>query len=69
MIKNEFVKFQDKLYIVKRILKEDYGPNIDVWKEHLGADLVLKKENLLYFVESVPDLDIIPEDNTLKEEK
>jgi hypothetical protein len=28
----------------------------------LGADLVLRKENILYFVEEVPDLEIIPVD-------
>jgi len=67
MFKNQFLNFQDNLYIVKRILKEEYEPNVDVWKEHLGADLVLRKEGLLYFVESVPDLEIITTDTTFTE--
>jgi hypothetical protein len=62
MFKNQFLNFQDKLYIVKRILKEEYKPNVEAWKEHSGADLVLRKENILYFVEEVPDLEIILED-------
>lgn len=59
MLKNEFINFQGKLFLIKRILREDLNPNIDIWKEHLEADTVLKKENLLYFLETVPDLDII----------
>lgn len=61
MFTNYYINFQDKLYIVKRIIKEELNPNIDVWKEHLRADLVLKKEGMFYFVESVPDLEIIEE--------
>lgn len=59
MIRNEFINFQDKLYLVKKIIKEELQPNIEVWKEHLKADTVLKKDNLFYFLESVPDLEII----------
>lgn len=69
MFKNQFLNFQGKLYIVKRILKEEYGPNVEVWKEHLGADLVLRKDGLLYFVEEVPDLEILPPDESLTEIK
>lgn len=67
MFKNQFLKFQDNLYIVKRILKEEYNPKVESWKEHLGADLVLRKDGLLYFVELVPDLEILPFDELLTE--
>lgn len=60
MFKNEFLKFQDRLFVIKRILKEEDRPIIDVWKEHLNADTVLRKDGLLYFLETVPDLEIIP---------
>lgn len=60
-MKTEFIKFQDNLYIVKRLLKEEFNPNVEVWKEHLGADIVLKKEGVLYFLELVPELEIIEE--------
>lgn len=60
MFKNEFINFQGRLYLLKKIIKEEHLPIIDTWKEHLGADTVLKKEGLLYFLELVPDLEIIP---------
>ncbi len=64
MIKNEFINFQDRLYILKKIIREDLNPNVDVWKEHLHADTVLRKDNHLYFLEIVPDLEIITEVKT-----
>jgi hypothetical protein len=57
-----FLKYQDKLYVVKRVLKEDHNPKVEAWKELLGVDLVLRKEGLLYFIEEVPDLEIITDD-------
>jgi hypothetical protein len=59
MFKNEFLNFQDRLYIIKKVIREDLNPIIDVWKEHLMADIVLRKEGRLYFLELVPDLEII----------
>lgn len=64
MIKNEFINFQDRLYILKKIIREDLNPNVDAWKEHLSADTVLRKDNHLYFLEIVPDLEIISEVKT-----
>jgi hypothetical protein len=60
MFKNEFINFQGKLYLLKKIIREEQMPIIDTWKEHLGADTVLRKEGFLYFLELVPDLEIIP---------
>lgn len=59
MFKNEFINFQDRLFLIKRIIKEEHQPNVEVWKEHLMADTVLKKDGLFYFLETVPDLEII----------
>jgi len=59
MFKNEFITFQDRLYVLKRIIKEEDQPVIEVWKDHLSADTVLRKEGFLYFLEIVPDLEII----------
>ena len=58
-IKKEFIKFEDKLLLIKKVIKEELRPNIDVWKMLVGADTVLKKDGLLYFLESVPELEII----------
>jgi len=59
MFKNEFLTFQDNLYIIKKVIREDSNLVIDVWKERLNADIVLRKEGRLYFLELVPDLEII----------
>jgi hypothetical protein len=59
MFKNEFLNFQDRLFVIKRIIKEEDRPIIDAWKEYLQADTVLKREGLLYFLDSVADLEII----------
>ena len=60
-MKSEFLKFQDKIFVVKRLLREDLNPNVDAWKEYLRADTVLKKDGVLYFLETIPDLEIIEE--------
>lgn len=59
MFKNEFLTFQDNLYVIKKIIREDLNPIIDVWKEQLRADVVLRRDGWLYFLELVPDLEII----------
>lgn len=61
MLKNELINFQDKLFLLKRILKEDQNPNIDAWKEVLNADTVLKRDGHLYFLEVIEDVEIIEE--------
>lgn len=66
MFRNEFLKFQDKLYVIKKKLNEEYKPNVEAWKEWLGADIVLRRDNMLYFVEEVPDLEILPEEPFLE---
>ena len=59
MFKNQFLNFQDRLFVIKKILREEDRPIVDTWKQHLDSDTVLKKDGLLYFLESVPDVEII----------
>jgi hypothetical protein len=61
MLRTEFIKFDDKLFVLKRKIHEHQNPNVDAWKEHLRADTVLKKDGLLYFLELVPELEEIKE--------
>lgn len=68
MFKTEFIKFNDRLYILKKTIKAMYNPDVDAWKEYLGADTVLKKDNILYFAELVPDLDIIEDEPELQQQ-
>ena len=60
MFKNQFLNFNNKLYIVKRLIREEHGPIVDAWKEQLNADTVLRKDGILYFLELVPDLESEP---------
>lgn len=55
-----FIPFNEKLYLVKKVINEEHKPLIEEWKEHLGVDTVLRKQNLLYFLEEVVELEIIP---------
>lgn len=58
----QVINFQDTLYIVKRIIKEESINNKDLvqdFKEWVGADTVLKKDNLFYFVNKVEEAEII----------
>ena len=59
MFAKQFLNFNNSLYIIKKLIKEEHAPIIETWKEHLGADVVLRKEGVLYFLELVPDLEII----------
>lgn len=59
-IRKEFINFQDKLFLVKKIIREEDRPIIDAWKDKVNADTVLRKDGLFYFLEIVPDLEIIP---------
>lgn len=64
MSKYEYIKFQDRLFLLKRIIREELNPNIEAWKEVLSADTVLKKDGHLYFLEIIPDAEIIEEFKT-----
>ena len=59
IISTEIIEFQDNLYILKRKIKEKYNPNIEAWKEHLNADIVLRKQEELYFLEKIQEPEII----------
>ena len=61
MFRNEFLQHEGTLYIIKKVLPEQYNPNIDAWKDHLIADKVFRRDGKLYFVETVPEAEIIEE--------
>ena len=60
MFAKQFLNFNNNLYIIKKLIREEDNPIIDTWKEHLRADIVLRKEGILYFLELVPDLECEP---------
>jgi len=58
-IRKDFIEFNNILYYVIKVVREDDKPIIDPLKEYLQADIVLKKEDKFYFLRSIPDLEII----------
>ena len=53
----QVLKINESLYIIKKILKEEICKDVDLLKEFYLADIVFKKEELLYFCESIIDLE------------
>ena len=60
----QVVSWEDSLYVIKRIIKEDTFPPdfAQEYKEYLCADMVLKKNGLYYFVEKIDEAQIVTED-------
>ena len=52
-----FIRVNDGLFRVVRTFKEDYVKNVDGLKELLHIDIVFRKDGLLYFCNTVQDLD------------
>jgi hypothetical protein len=58
-ISKNFLTFQDRLFLIKKVIKEEHRPIVDAWKLLTNSDTVLKKEGLLYFLESIPEAEIV----------
>lgn len=63
MIRNELVKFNNNLYIVFRKYHEEKVriDKVQELRELLGCDIVLKNNNVLFYCNLIPDLEIIEE--------
>jgi hypothetical protein len=53
----QVLKINDSLFIVKRILREEYCKDVEFLKLWAGADIAFKKEDLIYFCEAIIDLE------------
>ncbi len=60
-LNRQIINFNDTLFIIKRIIKEEYikAEFVQNYKEDICADAVLKKDNLFYFVNKVEEAEII----------
>lgn len=58
MLCYQIIQFQDKLYQVKRKIRESHGPIIDAWKEVTSSDTVLRKDGYFWFVEEIKEIEI-----------
>jgi hypothetical protein len=54
--KFNYIYHGDKMFLIHRIIKESHFPNINIWKDHLDSDIILKKNGRFYFCEEVTDL-------------
>jgi len=58
-ITKQVLNYQDHLYILLRTIKESSNPIIQDFKEYLNADLVLKKDGIIYFLSSIDEAQIV----------
>ena len=52
------IQFQDKLYHIKRKIRESHNPIIDSWKEVTKSTTVLRKDGYFWFVEEIEEVEI-----------
>ena len=65
---NQFINYNNKLFLVKRIFKEsEVKPDFDVnvMKEWTRTDMLLKKNGTLYCCETIEDAQIIEQQDIL----
>ena len=53
----EVLNINGDLFLVKKILREEYCKDIDLLKQWYLADIVFRKEELIYFCERIIDLE------------
>jgi hypothetical protein len=62
-ITKQVFNFNDTLYILKRTFKETTMPEelVQEYKKYIGADTVLKKDGIYYFVNTIEEAQIVKE--------
>mgnify|MGYP003150429441 CR=1 FL=1 len=55
--------YKDKRYKLKRKIKEDPEEDLDFWKSIIPHDLVLKNNNIYWFLEEITEIHILEETN------
>lgn len=59
MFRYPTIIWEDKLFLVKRKIRESHQPIIDKWKTELDVDTVLRKDGFVWFCEEIEEVDII----------
>ena len=62
MFNREILQYKDQLLIVKRKLREAHlktDPDIEFLKQWANADIVLRKDGILYLCETIQDAEIL----------
>lgn len=58
-IKRDFIRWEDKIVEVKRSYLVDRVKDVSLIKEWLGVDVVLRRDNIMYFCETIQEAEII----------
>ena len=53
----EVLKINDSLFIVKKVIREEYCKDVELLKKWADADIAFRKEDLIYFCEAIIDLE------------
>ena len=57
LFNKEVLKINDKLFIVKRVIEEQFCKDVELLKIWTDSDIVFRREHLMYFCESIVDLE------------
>jgi hypothetical protein len=63
-LKRTFINFQDKLVEAVLVLPEHRVKNIEFIQDCFGADVVLRRDEKLFFCKTVEEATIISEEST-----
>ena len=58
-IKRDFIRWEDKIVEVKRSYPIDRVKDVSLIKEWLGVDVVLRRDNIMYFCDTIQEAEII----------
>ena len=64
-LKRDFINWEGKIVEVKRAFPADRIKDVSLIKEWLGVDVVLRRDNLMYFCETIQEAEIIPDEEVV----
>ena len=53
----EVLKINDSLFIIKKVIRQEYCKDVELLKIWADADIAFKKEDLIYFCEAIIDIE------------
>ena len=53
---NNIINYKDNRYIIKRKIKVDPNENLDYWKSIIPHDIVLKQNELYWFLNEITEV-------------
>jgi hypothetical protein len=68
IMQREFVEISGELFEVLRTVREEHQPVVDVWKDHLRADRVFRKDGYYFFCRLIEEavIEEVIEDRTIE---